>query len=345
MDDHFFRISETFATKNVVGCTAETVICQRNELEGEPAVVLWGASLPGVNVRLMHLQFDPAVDGGIFTGWPDELAANEWSPGSFMLSVADPFSFPMDAFLQRMNNDRPKTKIVGGMASGGNSPGDCQLIMGDRIFDRGAVFAHLSGAIRLRTVVSQGCRPIGQPLVITKCERNVIHQLGGLPAMEQLEKTFKQLPSREQILMKKGLNIGRVVDEHVDDVSQGDFLIRNVIGFEEETDGLVIADFVRNGQTIQFHLRDGGTADIELQRMLSEQVRFGKNSLVGGLTFSCNGRGTRLFDAQHHDASLIQDFLGPIPVAGFFAAGEIGPVASKNFLHGFTNSIALFERP
>lgn len=342
IDEHFERIASTLSTESVLGCTAESLISGRTEIEFEPAVSLWAASLPGVEIIPFHLHFDRHADGGAFFGWPDSLIGG-WPDGSFMLTLADPFSFPADVLLERSNNDRPDVQIVGGMASGGAQPGDCQLILGDKIYDQGCVAVRLSGDVNLRTVVSQGCRPVGEPLVITKCERNVIHELRGEPALERLKKIFVTLPTREQKLMQNGLHVGRVVDEYAENISAGDFLIRNVVGFEEETGGVVIADFVRPGQTIQFHIRDADSAHVDLQNLLSQQSG-SKNDILGALSFSCNGRGSRLFEVPHHDASLIQDFLGPIPLAGFFAAGEIGPIGKRNFMHGFTNSIALFEQ-
>ncbi len=342
LDDQFFRVSQALSTQNVVGCTAESLICDRNEIEFEPGVAIWAASLPDVEIELFHLMFDREKDGGAFLGWPEKLTG-DWPADSFLMTVADPFSFPMDVLLERLNNDRPATKIVGGMASGGAAPGDSQLVLGDKIFDRGAVVAHISGDIKMQTVLSQGCRPVGEPMVITQAEGNIIQELGGFSALEKLKSTFEVLPTREQKLMQTGLHIGRVVDELADNLAAGDFLVRNVIGFDEQSMGVVVADYFRPGQTVQFHIRDHETAHVDLQRLLSEKSR-GKDRLLGGLAFSCNGRGSRLFETAGHDANLIQDFLGPIPVAGFFAAGEIGPVGGKNFMHGFTTSLALFER-
>ncbi len=343
LDDHFHSISEMLMTSNVFGCTAESVICQRTEFEAEPAIALWAANMPGVDLSATHLRFDPHSDGGVFLGWPDEFLG-EWSADSFLIALADPFSFPLDVWLQRMNTDRSSTKIIGGMASGGTTLRDCQLLWGDQLYDHGCLLLRMQGDIRLRTLVSQGCRAIGPTFVITRSERNMIFELGGIPAMQRVQQIFSELPRRDQALMNQGLHIGRIIDERRADPSQADFLIRNVIGIDEQSEGIVLTDYVRNGQTIQFHLRDGESAHIELQRLLSEQARLGKSKLAGALSFSCNGRGTRLFDAPHHDARLIQDFLGPLPMAGFFAAGEIGPIGDESYLHGFTHSVALFER-
>jgi small ligand-binding sensory domain FIST len=193
-------------------------------------------------------------------------------------------------------------------------------------------------------LVSQGCRPIGDPFVITKAERNVIYELGGVPAVVQLHNLLISLPTHEQDMVRRGLHLGRVVNEYQEHFEYGDFLIRNVLGIDPESGAIIIGDYVRVGQTVKFHLRDWQSADADLRQMLAA-VRKSGGAPGGALLFTCNGRGTRLFPEPHHDALAIREVLGDIPVAGFFAAGELGPVGGRNFMHGFTASIALFEDP
>ena len=119
----------------------------------------------------------------------------------------------------------------------------------------------------------------------------------------------------------------------------GDFLIRNVVGVDPEQKAVVVADFLRVGQTVQFHIRDQESASIELKQLLSQV----EAPCAAALLFTCNGRGTRLFEVESHDASALTNQFGNIPVTGLFAQGEIGPVGGKNFLHGFTASIIVFE--
>jgi small ligand-binding sensory domain FIST len=228
------------------------------------------------------------------------------------------------------------------MASGGVAPGENRLLLGRQQFDQGAVAAMICGAVKVRSVVSQGCRPIGQPFVVTKAEGNVIYELGGTPALARLQQVFGTLSEREQIMVRQGVHVGRVLSEYQDEFQRGDFLVRNVIGADPKSGAIAIGDFVRPGQTVQFHVRDEQTADEDLRELLSAAQR-GDTPTCGALLFTCNGRGTRLFSTSNHDAGCVQEVLGRIPVAGFFAQGEIGPVGGKNFLHGFTASVALFE--
>ncbi len=215
-----------------------------------------------------------------------------------------------------------------------------------KVIEDGAVGCLFSGGVRFRTVVSQGCRPIGRTFVITKADRNVIQELGGRPALERLGEVFETLPEEDRDLARRALHVGRVTDEHKIEFRRGDFLVRNVLGADEEHGALAIADLVRRGQTVQFHVRDAATAGEDLRALLGEQASFLRDHPArGALLFSCNGRGTRLFPVPDHDVTAVRHGLGEVPVAGFFAGGEIGPVGGQNFLHGFTASVVLLCEP
>ena len=338
------RLCDALGTDQLVGCTGEAVAGLGREVEHEPALAIWLARLPATDVTCMHLQFERSPDGGAIVGWADDVEG-DWPSDASLLLVGEPFSFPADVLLERLNKDRPGTPVVGGMASGGAAPGENRLFFGRRVLEEGAVAVRLSGGVRLTTLVSQGCRPIGQPLVVTRAERNVIYELGGKSALEQLQAIFEELPNRERQLVQHGLHVGRVVSEYQDRFEQGDFLIRNVMGIQPDEGAVAIGDFVRAGQTVQFHLRDSQTADQELRELLS-RVRDGADPRPeAALLFTCNGRGSRLFDVPDHDVGCIREYLGQMPLAGFFAQGELGPVAGQNFLHGFTASIAFFSDP
>ena len=179
--------------------------------------------------------------------------------------------------------------------------------------------------------------------MVTKAERNIIYELGGRPALLQLKEIFDTLPSREKELVQSGLHVGRVVSEYQEKFEQGDFLVRNVIGIDPKNGSVAVGDYVRVGQTVCFHIRDEETADAELKQLLAVARNDGLSRTSGALLYTCNGRGSRLFRRPSHDAGCIADSLGKIPLAGFFAAGELGPIGGQNFLHGFTAAIAILE--
>jgi small ligand-binding sensory domain FIST len=207
----------------------------------------------------------------------------------------------------------------------------------------GAVGVVLHGGPRIRSVVSQGCRPIGTHYVITKAEENVVYELGGVPPMQRLHELLSTLSEEDQQLMEEGLHLGVVMNEYQDAFRRGDFLISNLLGADSESGAIAIGNPVRTGQTVQFHVRDAQAADEDLHQLLDDDRTQNGDPPQAALLFSCNGRGTRLFPEANHDAGTIQSKVGPIPLAGFFAQGEFGPVGGKNHIHGFTASVALFE--
>ena len=322
--------------RHVLGCTGESIVGEDREVEGAPALSLWSIGLPGARLEPLRLAFGD----GQFAGWP------EWATGPNpppLILLGDPFSFPTDDFLKRLHDESPGTRVVGGMASGSHSPGGNRLVLDDRVFEDGAVAVRVDGPLTIRTVVSQGCRPIGRPMIVTKADGNLIREVGRRPALEVLRELFEILPPDDQRRVQEGLHVGRVINEYQDTFGRGDFLVRNVIG-SDEGGAIAITESVRVGQTVQFHVRDADSADEDLRTLLENEHRGRPGAGVGGaLLFSCNGRGSRLFPGPNHDVATIREILGPIPVAGFFAMGEIGPIGGQNFVHGYTASIVLFE--
>ncbi len=333
-------LAEAIGVPNMIAATAEGVLAGDTEYESGPAVVIWLARLPGAEIVPLALEYTQTFDGGMFVGWPAALE-DDWPADATLLLLADPFSFPVDALLKRMEEDHPGVPIIGGMASGGFSPGSNSLAVGPRSYDSGAVGVVICGA-RIRPVVSQGCRPIGRPMVVTKAEENLIVELQGRPALERLREVYADLDPSDRELVKTSLHVGRAASEYQDHFQRGDFLVRNVAGADPDMGVLAIGDVVRVGQTIQFHVRDAETAHEDLTELLARAA--GPVPPAGAIIFTCNGRGTRLFDEPSHDARCLQECLGPVPAAGFFAQGEIGPIGRRNCLHGFTASIALFEQ-
>ncbi len=323
----------------LLGCSAESVIGGDQEVEGRPALCLWVGHLPGATFTPFHLEFVQAGDGLRSAGWPDTMPGLEHTP-SFLV-VAEPFTTPAEAFLKDLETRYPGASAIGGMASGGREPGANRLIFNDTVVDSGVIGVAVTGAVGIRTVVSQGCRQIGDRFMITQAEQNIIHELSGKPALDRLREAFSTLSPAEQRQAERALHLGIVIDEHKDHFERGDFLIRNLVGADQITGSLAVADDVRVGQTVQFQIRDNASAGEDLRALLTGE-RAAAGTPIGALLFSCNGRGQRFFRVPHHDITAVRDELGRIPVGGFFAMGEIGPVGGNNFLHGYTASIALF---
>jgi small ligand-binding sensory domain FIST len=324
-------VRRTARPERVVGCVAEMVVEGDREVESGPAVAVWLASLPQP-AETFHMEFVRTSEGGVFAGYRFE----EGGPGPYLL-IGDPYTFPTDPLLGHVNERAPGTVVMGGLASGGMRRGDTRLFLDDRVLDSGAVGARVPGT-RIQPLVSQGCRPVGNPYTVTKAEGNVIHELGGVPPLQRLRELVAKLPPEDRELVGQGLHVGRVIDEHKAEPERGDFLVRGVIGVDPDSGALAVGDTIEVGETIRFHVRDAATADEDLRTVLEREAE----PAAGALLFTCNGRGSRLFSVPDHDASIVSEKLGGLPLAGFNCAGEIGPVGGKNFLHGFTASIALF---
>jgi small ligand-binding sensory domain FIST len=333
LEDAAAAVRAILEPRTLLGCAAVAVAGHSREVEHDPAVTLWAGTVGDlVPVRLGAAR---GSLGPEITGWPDSLP---FEPSALVL-LADPFSFPVDALFELIDHHHPGLPVIGGMASAARGPGGNRLAIDESIVTSGAVGALLGPGARMTTVVSQGCRPIGTPLVVTRSQGPFLQELAGEPPLQRLLEQAKQLPEEDIALVNRGLQLGVVIDEHKAEFSRGDFLIRNVFGADRETGAMQVGDEVQVGTTVQFQVRDADSADEDLRELLS-----GRRA-DGALLFTCNGRGTNLFPVADHDATVIDDMLGPVPMAGFFAAGELGPVGGRNFLHGFTASIALFEDP
>jgi small ligand-binding sensory domain FIST len=327
----------------LLGCPGQGIIANDQEIEEERALCLWLARWTRpVELSPFHVTLAYTPDGPSLLGWPDELTSTDPAT-AVLLVLADPYTFPIDVFLHEVNESHPGLRVVGGMASGTRGPGSCRLLQGERVADEGAVGVLLQGPVQVRTVVSQGCRPVGKHMVVTRARDNVITELGGKPPLAQLQQLWQELTPRDQELLRQGLHVGLVINEYQGEFQRGDFLVRNVMSVDRPTGALTITDKVRVGQTVQLHVRDAETADEDLHALLQLDLSAHAQRPAGALVFSCNGRGTRLFSGPHHDARVIRAEAGAVPLAGFFAQGELGPVGGQNFIHGFTASVVLFE--
>ena len=339
------RLARRTGAEVVFGCTAESVIGNGVEAEGQPGLSLWAARLPGTEVRFFESRAAADEDGEpTFSGFPP---VGELDRSSLLL-VADPYTFPPQPYLRELEERWPGVPVMGGMASGAMGPGQTLLFTADGVREHGCVGAVLEGGVELRPVVSQGCRPVGNPWVITDCERNQIKKLGGKPALEVLTAEWTALPQEDQKRLQGAPFVGLAIDPAKTRFERGDFLVRGLMGLNHHDRSIAVADFVRRGQTIQLLVRDADSAGEDLRQLLEKRGGGGLTSTpahaAGALLFSCNGRGSRMFDVPDHDVTCVRTGLsGDVPVAGFFASGEIGPVGGRNFVHGFTASVALFR--
>jgi small ligand-binding sensory domain FIST len=332
MEDMANAVQELLQPAAFVGATANAVLAGEHGVEDTPGVALFAASLDGHAARVVRLTADQTLDGWVIDGLPPDDTAR----AATLLLIPDPFTFPIDAFLAELRDVQPRLGVVGGLASAARGPGGNRLVVDGHVVNHGAVGVLLGEAPSVESVVSQGCRPIGQPFIVTKAERSALIELGGRPALDRLLEMVDGLTPEERASASNGLHCGIVVDEHKATFERGDFLIRGVLGADRQAKVVVIGDEVPVGSTVQFQVRDASTAAEDLSGLLAP------HRADAALLFTCNGRGRAMFGTADHDPRVVQDTIGPLPVAGMFCAGELGPIGGRNAVHGFTASVALF---
>jgi len=337
------EVHDRLEPRALIGCGAGGTVAAGRELEDTPGVVVWGASLPGAVLQTMHVTAERDAEGFRLLGLPESLTEvpdDAADTDESLLALCDPFSFPAEELLATLERSRPHVPVLGGLASA-SFAGGAMLMRDGEVHTDGAVAVRLRGA-EVLPCVSQGAGPVGPEMTITSAEANVIGQLAGKPAMERLGEVIASLPESERELAASGVLIGLVIDENRPEYERGDFLVRPIIGADRESGAIAIGEPVRVGQTVRLHVRDAASADADLREALRVQAQaLGSDGAAGALLFTCNGRGSHMFEVPDHDAAALEDSLGA-PAAGFFCAGEIGPVGGRNFLHGFTATMAVF---
>jgi small ligand-binding sensory domain FIST len=333
--DGLGAVAERLGAGALIGCGAQGVVADGHEVEAG-GVAVWAASfMDGGAAETFHLEALQAGDAVAVAGMPMLDGADA------VLLLADPFTFPVEALLAQLGIDNPGLPVIGGIASAGGGPGLGVLMHDGRVEHEGAVGVALHG-VDVRPCVSQGARPIGPEMVITECEENVIHELASRPALERIKEAIAELDAAERVLAAQGLLLGIVIDPNQPEYERGDFLIRGLLDVDDEAGSVTVGERVRVGQTVRLQVRDGDSADEDLRSVLDGQLRELRHPPAGTLLFTCNGRGAGMFGVADHDASALDYAFAGAPAAGFFCAGEIGPVGDRNFLHGFTATMAVF---
>jgi small ligand-binding sensory domain FIST len=337
------RIS--LAARHLVGCTGAGIIGHNDEIEHQPAAALLAAELPEVEITPFHVTQEQVEEANGPAFWHYQLAVAP-SRNPNLLLLADPFSVAAVPLVQSLSDAYPDAPLAGGLASGAQQPGENRLLLDSDLIENGAVGVALSGRIAMRTIVSQGCRPIGEPFTVTRAEKNIVFELGGQPPMALLQTMLPTLSQGDQQLARTSLLIGRVINEYKENFGRGDFLVRTLIGHDPQSGAVAVGDMVRTGQTVQFQVRDGKSADEDLRALLAkESLLPGAAAVRGAVMFSCLGRGEGMYGTRSHDIKMLHEYFGPVPTAGFFCNGEIGPVGGHTFVHGFTSVVGLFAEP
>lgn len=325
----------------LIGCSAGAVIGGGQEIEQRAGLSLLAARLPEVQRRLIHLRHShlPELDGSP-APWRDLIGVDPADDPQFLI-LADPYSIEVARLLQGLDYAYPNAPKIGGLASGAQGPGSNALFADGNIHREGAVILALSGDIVIDTLVAQGCRPFGRPARVTRCDGHLLQALDGQDAMQFLGELLGELSEPDQLLASRALFLGLVMDELREEIGHGDFLVRNIIGMHRESGMIAVGAQLREGQTVQFHLRDGERAATDLNHLLRSYQQRSERDPEGALLFSCLGRGQALFGKPNHDSICFQEQVGSVPIGGFFCSGEIGPVSGSTYLHGYTSAFGI----
>ena len=335
-------LANEFPNALLLGCSAGGVIGGGREIEQRPGVALTAAFLPGVTVTPLRLDDQTMPAAADAAAWRAAVGVEPAANPHFVL-LPDPFSVDAQRLLRGLDGAFPGSTTVGGIASGGRQPGSTALFLGRQVVHDGLVGVALSGNLAVETIVAQGCRPIGEPMFVTAAERNLIRALDGRPPLEVLEELHDRLEPRDRQLARHSLFLGIVMKEDRQDYRQGDFLIRNLLGVDSASGALAIGALVEANAVVQFHLRDAATSAADLTALLDRHQQRAPVPPRGALLFSCLGRGQFLYGRADHDTDLFRQYIGDVPLGGFFCNGEIGPVHGTTFLHGYTSAFALFR--
>jgi small ligand-binding sensory domain FIST len=329
-------VHEALAPTELAGCGAGGVVGDGREVEHGTAVAVWAAALGGGSAQAFHLDVTQGTDAVAVGGLPDLDEATA------VVLMPDPYSFPTDLVLAELAQRVPGVPVLGGIASARTLDGNAALFLGDRLVGDGAVGIAFSG-VEVLPCVSQGAAPVGPELTVTSAEGHVIRELAGRRALDALRDAIAGLDPEEQALVASGLLLGIVIDGGKPEYEQGDFLVRGVIGADPSAGTLTVGARVQEGTVVRLHARDAVSADRDLRAALGlRREAIGGGPPAGALVFTCNGRGEAMFGTPDHDAVTLSEELAGAPAAGFFAAGEIGPVGGDPFLHGFTATVAVF---
>lgn len=334
--------SEALPARILLGCNSSGVIGTSKEVEMKPAVSAIAMRLPDVKIQSFFLsssEINSLREGAALINELDIYPTDK--PHFIVLS--DPATANMNELLRLFNEGYKKCPVIGGLASGGVANRSNWLALNGEIYEEGAVGVALMGDIQFEIIVSQGCRPIGKPYVITKSEENVLYELAGRPALEIVRDVVHGLSYHDKQLAQTSLFVGLAMNENKDSFHRGDFLIRNIMGFDPDAGTLVVGEELKVGHTLQFQLRDAATSEEDLKTLLGTLRETAEPDTRAALLFSCCGRGAGLYGKPNHDIQMIQSLKGPMPLCGFFANGELGPVSFKNYIHGYTSSLAIIR--
>jgi small ligand-binding sensory domain FIST len=320
----------------VLGCSGTGILTERREVEDDLAVAVLAVRCE----RLVATPFSFERQGEQ-RDLGTELARRigpTVAEGGCVLVLPDAMGCNPPALLGQLHDALGFVPVLGAVAAG--SP-MFELYNTDAM-EGSLVGVALSGLAPV-IGVTQGCTPIGEPYVITHAEGNVIQRIGSRPALEMLTEAIRANPDTQARIRHAGVFAGLAMDPAKSPLERGDFLVRNLVGADQSSGAVAVAERVRVGQTLQFQIRDAEASRQDLRDMLDELAeRLHGRRPAFGCYFDCAGRGRGLYGVPDHDVRLIRERLGEFPLVGFFGNGEFAPIGRRNFFHNYTGALVIF---
>ena len=324
--------------EDLIGCSGMSVLTSGGEFEEEPAIavmVLRSEQFSAVSFSAQGTESE--VGEQIHESIQTELCDD-----SLLIIFPDIRTMNPAELVKQIGSDGTTLPVVGAAVSGDATGAQMYHWKDAQATEGGAAGVLLTGNFNTEIGVAQGCQPIGKLREVTKADGRVIFELDGEPALENF-KTALQLLTQDDIRRSGGtVFIGIAMDGTNKNPTRGDFLIRNLVGINEQHAALAISEEVKEGQLVQFHLRNALAAAEEIQviiAQLAEKTR--ERPPAFGLYFNCLGRGKGLYGTANHDIAVIQENFPGLPVIGFFGNSEFAPIGGRNFAHAYTGVFVL----
>ncbi|MGF1624549.1 MAG: FIST N-terminal domain-containing protein [Alphaproteobacteria bacterium] len=220
--------------------------------------------------------------------------------------------------------------VVGGLTASRTQ----SLAVADRIAADALSGVLFAGGVPVATGIAQGCAPLGSMHRVTAADRNVVFELDGRPALKVL---YEDLGVSDIIGLKAQADMLNAALP-VENSDRSEYLVRNILAVDPDRGLIVLGDVMTNGGSLLFCRRDRAAAVTDMRAMLDELGGRLPGTPRAVVYVTCVARGPNLFGERSEEVSLIHEALGPVPLIGFFANGEI----FNGRLHGYTGVITVF---
>jgi small ligand-binding sensory domain FIST len=336
-------VERATGTPYVVGCSASGVIAGGREVEDGPAIGV--LSVRSDAIRATPFLFRDSGDHGLTAGiHVGQRLAGSRATEDVVLVWPDPFRVRPDRMLQGLDATLGSIPVAGGAASCAGGTMETFQFNGCEAGCGAVSGVRLAGGVRHQVAVTQGCRPLGEPLRVTGAHENLVLELDGVPALEALRKLSPHDPTEDPEGTLTSLSVALLPEGSGGVHRPGEYLVRNILAVDPDTGVIAVAAEVEEGQSLLFAIREPEAARADVERMAQRAAAAAPpGGYSFGLYFNCLARGRSLYGREGVDAGILSRYLKDVPILGFFCNAEIAPVAGMNHLFTYTGVLVLFS--